>query len=627
MRRYLNAEERFSQVWIHPQILVMATLIVKIYLFSKALMAALSANQKITNSLCTKLNTALNQALEVPEQVVTISKIVFESTLETYQEMIKKMLELCISIAKAMIKFALEIYLGTLGCLCTAFVKGCLDLITDALKAVTEVVQSAINAVIETFDSALSALSTVINGIIKVVDEVKSFFENTDTSGVLTAVDKVNMTVASLTSITIPTSYIEEISNLSEKVPDFEDVLSDLVLLVTAPLTNISYDVGNSSMVANLTLDNVQTSYNMLNATCTEIDNSFEKVIRETSKLTNFILIGLTGGTVALIAAIVWLEYRKWKRFQVLLHQLSAELRCTTIGNMLQDYDNPWLAKITKNMDSSWKCFATYMTTPVLMNCLFIGMAGILAVGLQYFILLSVDNKMKDELAISSISANISSLAQNETAFFLSDSQDQLKALLEEFNEELFSSIDSATTELYLEVVAASSAINNTISSIFGSTPFELPLQTIIYCTIGRKLDDIEEGLQWILNNTNVTLPLLPDTQLQAYSDQAVNKVVSLSPNLSSEVYDGISVLVREYKKILETELIASCAFFGLWIVAVAIGGVLTLMTPSEEMMSRPVIANPRPMSETEKFHYAFPFTDPFALPGMITGSSRYSET
>lgn len=628
MRRYLNAEERLSQVWLNHHILVMAILLVKVYLFSRTLTAALTALQKTTSSLCTKLNSVLNEVLNVPEQVASISRITIEYALGKYEEMIKRMFNLCISIAKAMVEFALEMYLGTLGCLCTAFVKGCLDLVTDVLETVTKVVQSAINAFLGAFESALSGLSTIINGILKVVDEVKSFFENTDTSDVLTAVDKVNMTITSLTSITIPTSYIQEVSNLTEKIPDFEDVLSDLTLLLTAPLTNISYDIGNTSMSTNLTLPQVQTtSYDMLKDTCSEIDSSFESAIRHTLELTNFILIGLGCGTFALIVLIIWLKYQKWRRYQSLLHQISAELLYIAIGNMLHDYDRRILTKITNKMDSSWRWLVAYIATPVLTNCLFVGFAGILAVGLQYFILLSMDKKIRKALAVSSTLTNVAILALNETALFLSSTQRQMMSILEEINNELLSSVESATAELYLGVVAASSAINTTINSIFGSSPFALPLQTIIYCTIGRKLADIEEGLEWVLNNTNIEFPLLPDDKLQAYSDQAVSKIVSLSPDISSEVYEGISLLVLKYKNVLEIELITSCAFFGLWLVAVAIGSIFMLMMPAEDTMEQPIIANPRPMSETEKFQYAFPFTDPFALPGMITGSSRYTDS
>lgn len=627
MRRYLNAEERLSQVWLNHHLLMMAILVVKVFLFSKTLAAALAANQKTANSLCTKLNRVLSQVLEVPQQVATISQIILESALETSEQMIKKMLSLCITIAKAMVEFALEIYLGTIGCLCTAFVKGCLDLLTDALEAVTEFVQSVINAVIEAFDSALSGLSTIINGIIKVVDEVKTFFEGTDTSGVLKAVEKVNMTVASLTSITIPTTYIEELSNLTNNIPDFEDVLSDLALIITEPLTSFSYNIGNSSMTTNLTLPDMQsTSYNVLNDTCTNIDHSFEEAIRSTLTMTNFILIGLGGATVILLVLIFWLEHRKWNRHEALLRLLSMERLVITIGNTLHDYDHRILTKFTKNAGSSWQLFATYISTPTLTKCLSIGIAGIIAVGLQYCILSSMDKKMKNILKVAVNLTAASYLAQNETTTFLNDTQFQLTSLLKEINEELFSSIESTTLEMYLGVVAASSTINNTINSIFGSTPFALPLETIIYCTIGRKLDDIEYGLHWILNNTEVKFPVLPRAQLQAYSNQAVIKIANLTSNVSGEVYDGIRVLVLMYKEVLKIELITSCAFLGLWVVAACIGGIFMIMTPAEGDVKQPIIAYPRPMSETEKFQYAFPFTDPFSLPG-ITGSSRYTDT
>lgn len=626
MRRYLNAEERLSQAWLNHHILIMAILIVKIYLFSKSLTAALASNQKTANSLCEKLNNVLNHILFIPEQVATVSQMVIKSALNNTDELIKKFLQLCISIARALIGFTLEIYLGTIGCLCTSFVKGCLDVVTEALEAVTQVVQSAINATIEAFDTALSGLSTIINGILKVVNEVKSIFEGTNTSDVLGAVEKVNMTVASLKSISIPTAYIEELSNLTKKIPDFEDIISDLTSLITLPLSSISYDVGNSSMNLNFTApDNQSTSYDLLQSTCTEIDNVFEVTIDSTLRLTNYIIFGLAGATAIVFVVIHWLEYRKWSRYQALLHEISIESRQIEIGNLLTDYDHRMFTKITQSASSSWRWFATYMATPTAGKCFLIGTAGIIGVLLQLSILLSMEKKMKSIAKISDSPSLTSFLAQNETTIFLQDAQNQINILQDEFNEEIFASIDSTTSAIYLEIVAASSTISDTIKSIFGSTPFALPLQTIFYCTIGRKLDEIEDGLQWILNNTSVAFPVIPESQLQSYSNQAMSNITIQASNITSEVHEGVHLLILKYKGVLKIELLTSCGFLGLWVVCAAIACIFLLIMPNEDI-NHPMITDPRPMSQTEKFEYAFPFTDPFSLPGVITGSSRYTD-
>ena len=624
MRRYLNAQERISLIWLHPHVLVMALLMVKIYLFTKTLTAALSAFKKVALSLCTQLDNALSQALAVPNHVSTISRLVLEAALASAENLTKHLFNLAIWAVKGLIGFAIDLYLGTVACLCTAFVRGTLEVLTEMLETVTKAVQTAVNATIRAFDSGLSGLSTLINGLVRSFDAVKTLFGgDSQASTILDGLSNLNMTVASLSQISIPTSYIDKIANLSNNVPDFENVLSNLTLLVTKPLDLMAYDVDNISFHIGWDQSGNSTKLETVQGSCHGLGRSFDVAISETWKLTHYILIAVGIACLLLLCVMAWVEYRKWNRHQLLLDELSVEHQQVRIGNMLNDYSHRLASRLVRKCHPKVRWWASYVATPALTKCLCLGIVGSAAVALQYCILMSIERKLKKVEVGNDNDNDISALARSRTLAFLNETQRLLNSLLQQANTFLFSSLTNTTATLYQQILESQAAVNNTIHAVFGSSPFAKPLQTIVYCTIGRKLEMVEEGLRWISNNVQIEFPLLPDTQIQQYSEETVRSLTNLSSDVSEEIHAALRSLISKYKEMLRIELITSCGFFALWILAVGVGFLLMLVKEEENPQSIAMITSPRPLSEIEREKYDLPFTDPF----LLTCSSRYSET
>ncbi|KAM9886916.1 hypothetical protein OXX79_013935, partial [Metschnikowia pulcherrima] len=138
---------------------------------------------------------------KAPEQMSRLTSSVVKTMAQNVHVLVAKSVYLAAAVAKSIVSLLLELYLGTLTCLITALVKGTLELVSDILEDITNAVQTAINAVLKDFNSALSGLSSVINTVTTAVNAVESLFTSSDKSSVSNNISKVNLTVASLTSI------------------------------------------------------------------------------------------------------------------------------------------------------------------------------------------------------------------------------------------------------------------------------------------------------------------------------------------------------------------------------------------------------------------------------------------
>lgn len=621
MRYYLNLAELLSQIWLDRHVILIVLLILKIFLFTRLLMAALKANQILTKQLCEAMNDLLNLALLLPEQISQVVNIVLGSVMENLQEIIIMLLNLSISILKGLIAFMINLYLGTLACLCTAFVKGALDILVDVTKLIVDAVDEVVNTVLSLFNSAMGALGTLIDGMIKAYEAVASLFSSKDSSSVTTAILKVNLTISALHDISIPTTFIDVLTNLSNDIPDFEDLLADLAGLVTHPLDLLSYEIGNLTSFSSLGLSEIRNvSYNSLTNTCNEIDLVFEKTMRNTTKLSNTVILGLGLAILLVLALISWLTYLGWNRKKRIIEELTVELNHIRIGNILTK--NRIVFSLFNVSDPRLKWILNYITTPVALSCFLLGAAGLGAVGLQYLVLCVVGRQFKNLLK----DFNANSVVQDlllETVNYLNETLHALQNLLDQANTKLFGSITTASTKLYNTLVEAEVSVNDTISQIFGSTPFASPLRTVVYCTIGRKLDKIEDGLNWISENLQIPFPTLTHDDLQEIANLGVTKSVSATSDIASFVAESIQALVKSYKQVLKTELIAACAFFGIWIVIVVVGLMILIVREfTEEEAVQHDISMPRPITDAEREFYKSYYSDPF----KITDTSRYSD-
>lgn len=607
----------------------MVLLTVKVYLFTSSLTAAISGSKGLALSLCYYMGNALDFSTQLPAKFERFTDVFVEAVDNNTQNMISKMATVAVSIVKSMILFALDLYLGTYACLLTALFKGILDFVADIALDLTEALDTLISAVLSKVESALSSLTSVISSFLSAIEEVVSLFSTSDSSSITDALEKVNSTVASMTNITLPTGYIDKIETLSSEIPDFEDVITNFTLLLTEPLTLL---LATTEQDLNSTFLNYTTATYTSKATstsrtnCDEVSQLIDDAINLANKSATNIYIGIAIATLLVASIVCTFIHLSANAEQKFLQDASLQSDRVAIGNLLYSLRNGLTSRITANWDPKLKWILAYVTTHNLMTCLSLACCAFLVVGLQFVILKNAQNVIK-----SFEDVNINALVSGDDlldsfADYLSSSQDALTSLIHSTEDELLSLVNLSATSIVSHVETLQTTINDTITSIFGDTVFASPLRTVVYCTIGRKLDSIEEGFEWMNNNLNFTVPSLDIDLLLTISDEIIVGSIQQSENVLLQIVKGLESVISQYTHAIITELYVAIALIAVWFLFVAAGFSILLVRHYCQQSETPampyIISWPRQVSEAGKLEYKHHYSDPFE----ISPTSKYSQ-
>lgn len=122
------------------------------------------------------------------------------------------------------------------------------------------------------------------------------------------------------------------------------------------------------------------------------------------------------------------------------------------------------------------------------------------------------------------------------------------------------------------------------LNATFGGTILYGPVNTFIYCILGSKITNLEQGLTWISQHAQVTLPTLP-ADILVLSNSSMNELVSpvvaaavgsgSSGNGDSEGYVG--KLIDNFESALRFERNFYAILLGVWLGFALVGLVVVL--------------------------------------------------
>lgn len=565
-RIYLSAAETLSQAWLHQAVLLLVLAILKVYFFSTALLAAISAFGNSAAPICQQMLKLQKHAEEAPQRASELVDVVLEQIWLACTSYIADLVLLAAKVAKAILSFMLDIYLGTLTCLATAFVKGFLEFLTDAIEDITKVVQAAVQGVADALNSALSGLSSVVNTVVSAVEAIESLFSSDDSSELTTAFDSMNLTISALDNITIPTSYLSTLESLADSIPDFDEVLSNLTDLITDPIIDV---IELAVSDDDTTLANMSIPDSSANSTLTLVDlcDEFSAHIEEAAKIikswSTCCIVGLAVGTVLVLVSVSTLSFLRTRRRAQLLAKLANEGDTTEVGNILTQHGFGVMGFFLADSHPEIRWLVSFTCTENLLKCLSIGLIAILVITLQSLIL-NLTQKALSLLSDSALLLGTNSQLVKEFSTYLGSAQASLNLLMESVNESLFSSIHNTSSEVLSMVEEFQTGLNDTITAVFGSSFLAAPFRTVVYCTIGRKIETIEEGLAWLVDNTYFAPPIINQTYL---TDTFQSSLTSLTyqSSVRNSLALGLQTVLKTQHQAQKNELLIAMAFISVW--------------------------------------------------------------
>lgn len=662
-RSYLNLWERLSQVWFNQWTLVLVLVCFKLFIFRLSLVSSIDQISLASAAACKSANNLGLSISQYPNESVRQANEFVSWSLDVLILQHIQSLRLLVSVVKSLVVFCVEVLFGTYTCLITALVNGTVDLAFDATDSLISLVNLTLVAATTEIQKELKGIETIVKKLLSTIDKVKDFFKggsNDDESR--EHVHRINLTLLMLEDIRIPASVTDKIESVRSKVPTFstnstvsyiEGGFEDIISQIAAKPVNSTLQPLAAPNFAPLQICSPKNSE--------ELNQAFQMAAKRICRISTWLMIALIILAIAVIVPLVILEYLKWKRQTEMIIELVNKLALVpestkmptkmssdTIYSTINKFNNKVVYYLIKIFHASPSCqwILSYVFSLRSVTLMFIGVAALTTVGLQYALMGVLISAMQGAASSEQVQdfqkqydAALAQVAKNWTGETNSYISREERAM----NDQLFGWVQSTTDHINGTIVTIVDDIGKGIS-LFENTVLYKPVKSVIYCVIGRKLESIQNGLDWIHEHAVIDLPRVSENQiiqpLRSQNSQSMSK--SSIANLISKTADKI---VTSYKNSLKIELYIAIAIISLWGLQVLLGlayftlqryrhgrgGARSPLCEKTMRLQAQKIGTPQPLTETQKQLYGYPFVSPYEKLDRLgachegASSSRYS--
>ncbi len=627
-RNYLNLREILSQSYLNKYSILLLLILIKLIALKNSLLKNLSL-ELLDKSVCDND--------EVQPVLNTVHKMIVDK-LQTLEVSGLVSIILLLRAIKNMVLFVIELFLGTYICILNAALKGTTEFAFDASEGVIQAVNATVVSATNDIESALQGLSQFINDLVKGFNAISNFLTgNKLTQQASEYQNQINISLGELKDkIMIPGDVLDKIDKARNVSFDGLSKLDNgTQTLVATPFDKVVQKL-------NVMKDN----YNFRNSTpsplnykqeCLKDMNKLQQVqsdlVEVVENVSKIIFIGLIIAMALSIIYVAFIQWREWKRMDQFIYeeQISTDIE---FRNRFNVYNNDVLYIIEKRMgyymNEKMIWMFSYLFSKAARIVFFFGLMGIISVALQFALVNHVQSHLNNHM--ESFIGN-SSDSSNSVTNYVRSMNDYINDTQTDMNNELFGNIKETSLSINSTIVNFMDDLNDTLTSIFGKTPLSGAVDTIVYCTIGRKLEKVESGLTWMNRNLNIDLPLLGDDLLDD-----LQEIKFLQPQ---SVLNKINKLIEVYKQSIWLEFYISLGMFVLWLFQVIVGiiiiGLRIWKYDQEEdidikddsssvtfAIRNLAISHPHELSEEQKQEYGYPLSNPYVNRKDINSSSSY---
>ncbi|KAI5958015.1 PRM1 [Candida theae] len=618
-RNYLDFFEESTQVYLNQYTILLVLIFVKLLLLRNSLVNIVS-KQLIDESTCD--NDSVQPALNA------IHNMIFENVAKLQYSGIV-FIVLIIKTIRELTIFYIDLFLGTYVCLLNALVKGTTEFAFDASESVIQAVNVTIVEATNGIEEGLQGLSTLLNDVATGFDAIGSLFSGGGSSSNANAYEqKINISLGALKDkIAIPSSVLGKIDNAKNvSMNELEDMNNHTQNLIKTPFNLIISKLRNIQLSNETNTNSTINPINVKDAclkTVDQVKDTQDHLVKFVATTSTYLFIVMAIVTLGSIAYAWYIERGKWKRKTSFINEpgIDNEVEFRNQENVYSNFITYTLVKrMGVNVDHKIIWLISYMSNKLARNILVFGMLGLLAAILQLVLVSYVRGEIQKH--ITDISSNDNPIAASA---YIRSVNDYINTTQADLNQELFGEVRSTAIKVNSTISEFVDDLNSAITDIFGTTSvLASAVTTIVYCTIGRKLEIIEQGCTWLYENLQVKVPPISDSM-----QRDLQQVKVLQPG---NVLAKLDKLIGVYVKSIMLEVYVAVAFMGVWVLQLIVGLILLLArhrnAKQEEFgednhaldeknrifyqeTRNLTISSPRPLSQEQLENYPYPLTDP----------------
>ncbi|EGW35123.1 uncharacterized protein SPAPADRAFT_53463 [Spathaspora passalidarum NRRL Y-27907] len=610
-RNYLNLTEILSQAYLNKYTILFLLILVKLIIFKNSLISQL--NQTIVNeTICNKD--------QIEPILSSIHNIILDGLKETQHAGIT-FIVIIVTIIKNLLIFYIEIFVGTFLCLLNAVIKGTTELALDSSETIIRAVNTTVVEVTNQVEEGLKGLSGVLNDFAKGAMGFKSIFSG-KASNPSEFEDRIHLSLGELKDkIAIPSEVVDAINSVRNadlgkltKLDNATQVILEAPFkLVTKQLKEFKDKKNYSETVKPIDANQIQQ---LCNAHVESVHNVQKGLIIVVENLTKTLVILLIMAMIGSTCYVVFIECMKWRRMQKFIREdLSHPVK---FKNQYNIYHSSSMYMVAKRFNlrvgdrALW--WWSFLSSKFAGYTLLFGIMGLMALLCQYIII----SKLRHTLGERATELMQDEQSRNLTTTYIKDMKQYINNTESSVNKELFGHFHKATGAVHKELTEFIEIMNSTMTDIFGKIPLGKPINTVIYCVLGRKLVALERGIDWLHQNIRIKLPRL--------SKNLENDIKQLKFVKTSSVLNKLNTMIDVYEKSLRLELYISTVLVALWGLQIIIGSIWVFLQDRKVTQELVMISSPQPLSKSEKILYGYPLDNPhISFPGAFIPSRSSS--
>ncbi|PWZ00231.1 hypothetical protein BCV70DRAFT_161136, partial [Testicularia cyperi] len=537
---------------------------------------------------------------------------------------------LAITALEEVLTYLVDSYRSLFLCFMELLVRGSLAVLIAAVELIQQAVQLAAQTIRTAIQESIQGVNSIIASALSSVNDVISVFGQQVTVPTIAV-----PSLTALENITLPTTIQDSLTSLNASLPTLSDLKERMDTLIQTPFEDMKTQINQT--ISSFSFDESLLPVPDMSsvAFCDQIDTSplddLEHDLKKVARTGILLLILLAVGLVLLCAGKEWWCWKteikhveRTREAWLMSHKetieheaseksqddqgLHTDAATTARENILETSNLMTLLEISKRPLLS--CFAlricqrlgisslqararvswflSFISYPAAVACLFAGVIGLLSIYAQLFALDTLSSRYTTRLSssLSNLSSAVVDLVNEQTrnasVEFASSANSVITEMESDLNTHLFAWVDTTTTTLNTTLNEFLDGVTDVLTSTFGGTPFNAPLQTFVDCILGQKVKGIESALTWIHDNAHVNFSTVPDDVLMLSDDRQEQLVQPIRQSLlGSEQGDGdgglVGTIVSRYRSHLEKELVMFWVLVGIYGAVLVIGLAVVL--------------------------------------------------
>jgi len=558
-------------------------------LATQSLDSDLSSARREALSACTGVESMGSAMASMPFYMSKGVNEMAASGIEAAVQGLQKTLLLMIKGIQEIVIFVVHIFTSTYLCLIMLAINASLGTVLDAAKEITEFVDKTMDSMVDDLADGVASAQKGLNDFLSGVNKVGSLFGEKLNF-------KVDIPLDKLRSFSIPNDVGDKIEAVKKKVPDFEEVQEAADNAIRIPFKILSDAVNTTLGVYefNRAVFPVPQKERLTFCSDGNAISSFFDGLEQTIKVTKTVLISLILVAVVLIMIPVgWYEIRSYRRMVETARNLSKSapdhapsheylIDASTVITRpfpsrvgMKTGEKIGKDKEHRVMLVRWSI--DYITSPPVLFVLSLGIAGLLGVLAQYILLKKVEAKTPELAAeVGEFAGIVAEKLTDASEKWAVSTNLVISDVNKEINEKVFGWVKDGTESVNKTLNVFVEKMEGTLESLFGGTPFEKPIEDVINCLIGLKVQGLQKGLTWVNEHAEVNFPLLPKETFSLGAMESLDSDDSSASFLAdpgSETTDKISNtvgrLTRKWREMLLEEAYICLGILCIWLVVV----------------------------------------------------------